>query len=76
MSADGKNPTQVTNSAENELPGDWSRDMKYAVVDYNLFTSKGRPIFEDLAVVNISNGTVTNLTNTKAVNEVHPFRVY
>jgi Tol biopolymer transport system component len=76
MSADGKNPTQITNSAENELPGDWSRDMKYAVVDYNLFTSKGRPIFEDLAVVNISNGTVTNLTNTKAVNEVHPFRVY
>jgi Tol biopolymer transport system component len=76
MNADGTNPIQVTNSPENELPGDWSRDMKNALVDYNLLKSNGRPIFEDLAVVNISNGTVTKLTSTKAINEGRPFWVY
>jgi Tol biopolymer transport system component len=76
MTADGKNPMRVTSSAENELPGDWSRDMKYAVVDYNLFTPEGEPIFVDLAVVNVGTGTVTKLTDTEAINEENPFWVY
>ena len=75
MKADGKDPKQVTNSAESELPGDWSPDKEYAVVDYISFTPEGPPIF-DLAVVNVSNGTVTILTNTEGINEEHPFWVY
>jgi Tol biopolymer transport system component len=75
MTADGKNPTQVTTSAENELPGDWSRDMKHAVVDYSLVTPDGPPI-SDLAIVELSNGTVTKLTNTEAISEGHPFLVH
>ena len=69
-----RNPRQVTNSAENELPGDWSPDKKYAIVDYIYFTPQGPPIF-DLAVVDLSDGTVAKLTNTEAVNEEHPFWV-
>jgi len=74
-SSAGKNPTQVTTSAENELPGDWSRDMKHAVVDYSLVTPDGPPI-SDLAIVELSNGTVTKLTNTEAISEGHPFLVH
>jgi TolB protein len=76
MRADGRNPAQVTHSPENELPGDWSRDRKYAIVDHNLFTSEGQPIFEDLAVVNIGNGSVTKLTSTESINEGRPSWVY
>jgi dipeptidyl aminopeptidase/acylaminoacyl peptidase len=75
MNADGKSPKQLTNSAVNELPGDWSRDMKYAVVDYFSSTAEGPPI-SDLAVVDLSNGAVTKLTNTEAISEEHPFWVY
>jgi hypothetical protein len=58
---------QLTNSALNELPGDWSPDMKYAVVDYFSFTTTEDPPISDLAVVDLSNGTVTKLTNTEEV---------
>ena len=75
MKADGKNPKQVTNSAVNELPGDWSPDEKYAVVEYFVFPPEGPPIV-DLAVVKLSNGTVTKLTNTEAISEEHPFWVH
>ena len=75
MSADGTQPRQVTNSAVNEVPGDWSRDMKYAIVEYFSFGTEGPPI-SDLAVVELSTGTVTTLTNTPAGNEAHPFWVY
>jgi TolB protein len=74
MNADGKSPKQVTNSTLNELPGDWSLDMKYAVVDY-FFTAEGPPI-SDLAVVDLANGAVTKLTNTESISEAHPFWVY
>jgi Tol biopolymer transport system component len=75
MKADGKSPKQLTNSALNELPGDWSLDMKHAVVDYFSFAAEGPPI-SDLAVVDLSNGTVTKLTNTEAFSEQNPFWVY
>jgi hypothetical protein len=63
---------QVTDSAKNELPGDWSPDEKYIIVDYIFFATGGPPIF-DLAVVKASNGVVTNLTNTPAITEEHLF---
>jgi Tol biopolymer transport system component len=75
MKADGRNPRRVTNSVQNELPGDWSRDMRFAVVDYIVLTPDGPPIF-DLALVTVSDGTVIKSTNTEAVNEEHPFWVY
>jgi tol-pal system beta propeller repeat protein TolB len=75
MKADGKNPKQVTNTPENEPPGEWSPDGKYAVVEYFVFPPEGPPIF-DLALVKVSNGAVTNLTNTDPINEEHPFWVH
>jgi Tol biopolymer transport system component len=75
MKPDGRDPVQVTNSAENELPGDWSADKRYAVVDYIVFPTEGPPTF-DLALVKMSDGTATKLTRTEAVNEEHPFWVY
>ena len=73
MNADGKSPKQLTNSAVNELPGDWSRDMKYAVVNY-YFSSRteGQPI-SDLAIVDLTRGTVSKLTNTEEIREENPF---
>jgi len=70
---DGKSPKQLTNSAVNELPGDWSRDMKYAVVNY-YFSSRteGQPI-SDLAIVDLTRGTVSKLTNTEEIREENPF---
>jgi TolB protein len=75
MKPDGKDPRQVTNTAENELPGDWAPDKKYAVVDYIILPPEGPPTF-DLAVVKLSDGTVGRLTDTEAINEEHPFWVY
>ena len=75
MKADGKNPEQVTNSAKNELPGGWSPDEKYIVVDYFSFATEGPPI-SDIAVVKASNGSVTTLTSTEAINEQHSFWVH
>jgi Tol biopolymer transport system component len=75
MNADGTNPRQVTNSPENELPGDWSPDMKYAVVEYFISPRKGQPI-SDIAVVEVGIGTVTKLTSTEEFNEAHPVWVY
>ena len=75
MNADGTNPRQVTNSPENELPGDWSPDKKSAVVEFFISPRKGQPI-SDIAVVDMSVGTVTKLTNTPAISETHPFWVH
>ena len=75
MNADGTNLRQVTNSLQNEVPGDWSPDKKYAVVESFISSHKGPPN-SDIAVVDMSIGTVTKLTNTEEINEAHPFWVY
>jgi Tol biopolymer transport system component len=74
MNADGTNPRQVTNSTVNEVPGDWSPAAEYMVVGYFSWPTEGPPI-SDIAVVNASNGAVTNLTSTPAIDEANPFWV-
>jgi Tol biopolymer transport system component len=71
MNADGSGATQVTNTAENELPGGWSKDGTRIVVDFSTLTS-GHLSKGDIAVVAVASGATTNLTNTSGINEEHP----
>jgi Tol biopolymer transport system component len=72
MNADGSGQRQVTNSAENEIPGAWSHDGTRVVADYARLIGGGTALAKgDIAVAMVATGATVNITNSSA-NEGHP----
>lgn len=73
MNRDGSGVAQVTDSPENELSRSWSPTGGRVVADFATVTPPGSALHKgDIAVVSVTNGATTDLTNTSGIDEQHP----
>jgi Tol biopolymer transport system component len=77
VNPDGTGLTQVTDTPENEIADGWSPDGTRVIANLGRLSPErggvpGHLHKGDLAIIDIATGSITNLTQSKDVDEGHP----